>query len=68
MIGTTDFSALAIEDSPAVGIKSELVQAPWYRVCFDPYSRDGPGVEYICCRDQHPQGGMGGEDNPMVAV
>ena len=68
MIGAADLAALPKEHASPVGIKGELVKATRDSVGFDPYCRDGSGVEHVRRGNQHAQGRVGGEEDTVIAV
>jgi len=68
MVGAADLAALPKEHASPVGIKGELVKATRDGVGFDPYGRDGSGVKHVGRGNQHPQRGVGGEEDSVIAV
>lgn len=47
MVGAANLAALPEEHPPPVCVKSELIKAARYGVCFDAHHRDGSGVQYV---------------------
>lgn len=68
MVGPTDFPALSKKNPATVRIKRELVEPAGYSVRFNAHRGDGPGMQHIRGRDQHPQRSVRGEENPVVTV
>jgi len=68
MVGAADLAALPKEHASPVRIKGELVKATRDRIGFDPYGRDGSGVEHVGRGNQHPQGRVGREEDTVIAV
>jgi len=68
MVGPTDFPALAKKNPATVRIKRELVEPARYRVGFNAHRGDGPGMQHIRRRDQHPERGVRGEENTVVTI
>ena len=68
MVGAADLAALPKEHASPVSIKGKLVKASWDSVSFDPYCRDGSGVEHVRRGNQDAQRRVGGEEDTVIAV
>jgi len=68
MVRATDFAALAKEDPPPIPIEGQLVEPPRDRVRFHAYGRDGPRMQDISRRNQHAEGGVGREEQPVITI